>query len=501
MSNDANSSNISSYNNDLLRSWITHYFLLLLIAGSSCIFLVKIFYSIFIGSALNHVAGIWIGLAMDFSEGIFYRPLFSESIGFGGTRYFPLFFSLHALMIKLCGMPILSGHIVSLFSGALLFIGCFFLLRQMEVKPILAVGLISLLLSGASIQWGLSTIRGDILPLALNIVGFAFFSSKYPMKYRMYFTSACFVLAFSAKLTAINGIVSLFFWLILNRRKKEAWELLLFTFIGCIVFLGILYFGTSSRIISIFKICSSGGTDLYSILKSLPTAFTQTVTIYDPICLLLLFWATIIICKYGKTVMSNLLFIFLLISTVLTIIIFGSPGSDFNHLVDISTASILLIGSTEFSCKSKSIRSSIYIYSFLIVFSVTYNLPSLTRLLKDDNKNIAKRYPQEIINLFKQDDVKVLSEDPMIPILANKRPYLLDPFMLRLIILNSSSIRSSVFDSINHKKFSAIVFNADPLKGTEWYSSTHFGYDFVNKVIYNYKEGIRKKNYVVYFPK
>lgn len=498
MSNDANSSNIISYNNDLPR--FLYYFLLLLIAGSSCVFLIIIFYSVFSGSALNHVAGTWIGIAMDFSEGIFYRPLFSEGIGFGGTRYFPLFFSLHALMIKLCGMPILSGHIVSLFSGALLFIGCFFLLRQKEVKPILAIGLLSLLLSGVSIQWGLSTIRGDILPLALNIVGFVCFSSKYPLKYRVLFTSACFMLAFSAKVTAINGILSLFFWLILNRRKKEALMVLLFTSIGCIVFLSILYFGTSARIISIFKICSSGGANLNGILKS-PITFTENVAKNDPKCLLFLFWASIIICKYRKTIVSNMLFIFLLISTMLTIIIFGAPGIDYNQLVDISTASILLIGSTEFTYKSKNIRTSIYIYSFLIVFSIMYNLPSLKSKLNDGYKNIAKRYPKEIINIIKQDDVKVLSENPMLPIIANKRPYVLDAFMLRLMIRNNSSIKSSIFDSINHKKFSAIVFNRDPLKDIGWYSHTHYGYDFINKVIYNYKEGIRKGNYVVYFPK
>ncbi|MGD0342778.1 MAG: hypothetical protein ABSA76_13830 [Bacteroidales bacterium] len=436
---------------------------------------------------------------MDFSKGIFYRPLYSQDIGFGGTRFFPLFFVLHGLMIKLCGMPILSGHVISLFSGALLFIGCFILLRQMEVKPILALGLLSLLLSGASIQLGLSSIRGDILPLAFNIVGFVCFLSRYPMKYRVLFASICFTLAFSAKITAINGILSLFFWLILNRRKKEALMVLLFTSIGCIVFLSFLYFETSGRIISIFKMCSSGGANLYSILRS-PIYFTQKVAI-NPECLLFLFWAIIIICSYRKTIISNLLFMFFLTSTILTIIIFGSPGIDFNHLVDISTASILLVGSTEFTYKSKNIRQSIYIYLFIILFLVIYNLPYLKILLNDNKENIANKYPQEIINIIKQDDAKILSEDPMLPILATKRPYMLDPFMLRLMIHSNSSIRDSIFDSIDHKKFSAIIFIHDPLKEIEWYSGLHFGYNFVNKVIYNYKEVINKDSYVVYFPK
>lgn len=491
-------SNMISYNNNLPR--FLYYFLFLLIAVSSSVCLIRIFHSIFSGSELNHVAGAWIGLAMDLSEGTFYRPLFSENIGFGGTRFFPLFFSLHALMITFFDMPILSGHIVGLLSGALLFVCCFFLLRQMKVKSLLAVGLISLLLCGASIQFGLSSIRGDILPLALNILGFVCFLSKYPLKSRVFFTSIFFVLAFSAKITAINGILSLFFWLVLNKKNKEALMILLLTSIGCILLLGILYFGTSTRIISIFEICFSGGSNLYSVLKS-PIVFTKNIANYDPVCLLFLFWAAIIICKYRNTIVSNLPFIFLVISTMITVIIFGSPGTEYNHLVDISTASILLIGSTEFTDKSKHIRTSVYIYSFLIVFSIMYNLSSLKSKLIDDNEKITKRYPKEIVNIIKQDDVVILSEDPLLPIIANKRPYLLDPFMLRLILRNDSSIRALTFDSIDQKKFSAIIFKSDPLNNIENYSNKHFGYNFIHKVIYNYKEGLRKGNYVVYFPK
>ena len=93
---------------------------LLIVLGCLSIVVIIVLYSINIGSSLNFVSGTWIGLAMDFSDGIFYRPLFSDEIGFGGTRYFPLFFSIHALLIKLFGMPIISGHIVSIFSGLLL---------------------------------------------------------------------------------------------------------------------------------------------------------------------------------------------------------------------------------------------------------------------------------------------------------------------------------------------------------------------------------------------
>src|SRR5690349_3712070 len=46
------------------------------------------------GGYLNHVSGVWATLADDVAHGVVYRPLVSD-LGYGGTRYFPLYFTLH----------------------------------------------------------------------------------------------------------------------------------------------------------------------------------------------------------------------------------------------------------------------------------------------------------------------------------------------------------------------------------------------------------------------
>ena len=45
-------------------------------------------------------------LADDLARGTFYRPLLSPELGFGGTRFFPLAFALHAGLLRL-GIPLL----------------------------------------------------------------------------------------------------------------------------------------------------------------------------------------------------------------------------------------------------------------------------------------------------------------------------------------------------------------------------------------------------------
>ena len=51
---------------------------------------------------LTHVEGAWLACAYDFLHGVFYRPLFGP-LGYGGTRYFPLYFVLTGWLSKPLG--------------------------------------------------------------------------------------------------------------------------------------------------------------------------------------------------------------------------------------------------------------------------------------------------------------------------------------------------------------------------------------------------------------
>src|SRR2546425_3473988 len=66
----------------------------------------------------DNASGVWTALAQDLARGIFYRPT-ADAFGFGGTRYMPLFFALHAGLIRLSIDPVTAGVALSLASGAL----------------------------------------------------------------------------------------------------------------------------------------------------------------------------------------------------------------------------------------------------------------------------------------------------------------------------------------------------------------------------------------------
>ena len=58
--------------------------------------------------------------ATELVEGTFYRPLMSD-VGYGGTRFFPLHFTLHAILIKWGLPPLAAGYLLTLFAMFLMF--------------------------------------------------------------------------------------------------------------------------------------------------------------------------------------------------------------------------------------------------------------------------------------------------------------------------------------------------------------------------------------------
>jgi hypothetical protein len=449
-------------------------------------------------SGLNHVAGAWTALAQDLSNGIFYRPLYSEEGGFGGTRFFPLYFSFHAALIKLTGLPITSGHILSLSSGVLLFIFFYLLLRKSNIEKIYALAFVALLLSSTSIQHGLETIRGDILPLALNIVGLYIFLSKLPERYREILTSTFFVLAFSAKITSVAGLIALCLWLHFNGRKKEAIRIFVYTTAGCILFLGFIYYASSTRVYTIFTTCATGGATIKSILNS-PINFINGLFSGDKLVVLFLFWSFLIFSNHARNSIKNLSTYFLLVSLLITIMLYGSPGIAANHLVGIAAGSLWYIAESLKHQGAGFKHGTVYMMAFVMFIAILINQPQFKKELENSRTAITS-YPKELVSVIKATEGIVISEDPVLLLKANKSPYLLDSFMLRIITRASNELSDNFLDKIKNKEFPTIIFMFNPLTEKHWYKKTHFGQKNIDTILKNYKEKDRYGHFFVYTP-
>ena len=216
--------------------------------------------------------------------------------------------------------------------------------------------------------------------------------------------------------------------------------------------------------------------------------------------MILLFWAVVLFFYQPNDLRASLPTIFMAVSLVLTVLLYGSPGVSFNHLVDISAASVLYVGYVGFSARSMIIRPSANIFVTLMVFIIMKNLPMIKEGIADYKLGRSK-YPEQLTNFVREQNGILLSEDPLLPVFTNKKPYLLDPFMFRLVMLNDSTIRTMVVNSVINKKYSAIVFSEDPLKNKDWYYDFVFGETFMINVLEHYHESGRVRGYVIYQPR
>ena len=284
-------------------------------------------------------------MAADLKHGLFYRPLFGP-VGYGGTRYFPLYFVLHALLMKL-GLPVLfSAYLLSAAAMISLLAGMFYLLRGLGVEPWLAACSTAALLAVISGQQSLVSPHADGLASALNVWGLAVIVRPKLRHGRVLLASLLFTLAWSAKSKTIFGFAAAFVWLMGTGLPATAWELAGETCLGYLVVGTAVVAGSQGRFLEIFKACATGGAGLLGFAAGPWNLITQIARL-DPAVLLFVFLALVALVQVvvaGKF-FHDLPALFLVAVLVITALIFGSPGLNENHFLDVQVASVVLIAS------------------------------------------------------------------------------------------------------------------------------------------------------------
>jgi hypothetical protein len=81
------------------------------------------------GTYLNLGSGVWLALARDTHDGVFYRPLWSGA-EYGGTRYFPILFVATAALMRAGIAAVPAGVTVSMAGLVLLAVAVAILLKR-----------------------------------------------------------------------------------------------------------------------------------------------------------------------------------------------------------------------------------------------------------------------------------------------------------------------------------------------------------------------------------
>jgi hypothetical protein len=449
---------------------------------------------------VNHPAGALIAMAFDLKDGLFYRPLFG-TVGYGGTRYFPLYFALHALLMKL-GVPVLLGaYLLSAAAMLSLLAGIFYLLRSLGVEPWLAACSAAAVLAVISGQQSLVSPHADGLASSLNVWGLAVSVRPKLSHRKILVASLLFTLAWSAKVTSVFGFTAVFVWLMSTGLRATAWELAGETCLGYLIVGNALVASTQGRFVQIFRACASGGAGLLAFAAG-PWNLVVQIARLDPAVLLFVVLALVALAQVvlARQFLRNLPAMFFVAVLVVTGVIFGSPGLNENHFLDVQVASVVLIASW-LAHVPAPLHKQVGVYALALVTLVA--AVPLLRIFKNGDRRFHAHRFQRVLAAVGDVNKPILSENPVIPVLAGQQPYVLDAWMLRLLRENSPDFGEPLLEGLRHQMFGAVVLcMADPRtsSGLRWYETAHFGPGFVAALNQNYRLVATFDDQRVYLP-
>lgn len=451
---------------------------------------------------VDHPAGVIIAMAADLKDGIFYRSLYGPD-GYGGTRYFPLYFVLEALLLKLGVAVLPSAYLVSAAAVAGLLIGVFYLLRGLGAAPWLAACSSGAVLAAASAQMALLNPHGDGLASALNVCGLAVLVRPKVTHRTVLLASVLFTLAWSAKLNMVFGFAAAFIWLLAKGSRRVAWELGAETCSGCLLVAGAMILASQGRILEVFKACAFGGATR-TLMMLAPLHVWLIASRADRGLVLFFFLALFALVaelfSRPAKFLQNLPVVLFITTTVVTIVIFGSPGVVTNHLVDMQVASVVLF--TAWVAQVASARQRQIGICALALATIVAAVPLLHKLMVWDGRFRPHRF-QRVLAKIEDKQKPILAENPIVPVLAGQRTYVLDAWMLRMLRERIPNFGEPLLDGLRQRAFGAVVLsvaNPQTPRARMWYTWSDFGPGFLPALLENYRLGATVEDQLVYVP-
>jgi hypothetical protein len=447
---------------------------------------------------LNHNSpGTWLCMAADASDGILYRPIVSE-IGYGGTRYAPLFPIVIAGFMRLGINPVASGFLAGLFATALTIGGLFALMRRLGTPVAIAAALAVFVLAATCTRTIILGIKGDLLPAGLALWGLAaivWSGEKRDSPLGLITGAIFFAAALAAKITSVFGITAATIWLLFRRKFRQAAILLFAWVVGVIAVAIITQWASNGRAMTIFLMCAGGGGGFTAMLSG-PHRLLREALGQDHI--LVAIWAIAMFVIAMTRLWTSLPAILLLVATAGTIVIYGSPGTHINHFVDMNAAAILVIGTL--GLKTRKLRSAVLVVTLILMGVAAISCLRQVREIRRDNE---RQQMTATIADTERSIAKgpILAEDPLLPLIAGQRPYMLDPFMFRAIRSRKTEIADQFWRDLDTRHFKAVILHKPPSDPSFSADDNDFGPGFIDRLEQGYALSSVHGDFYVLLPK
>ncbi len=407
-------------------------------------------------------AGVWMGLAQYARHGTLFPPLYQGGY-FGGTRYMPLPVLLDAAASLVTGELSVAVKIVVYLTALLLFVLMYLLLRGCGCGRVIALALIcTVAVTSVGIE-ATTYIRHDALALAFALAALLVIQRR-SVNGALIAAGALSTLALASKLDEVWAPAAIVCWLILYQRRGLLAFLggFLVSLLAAVSVFEALSGGRMIQQLRMFAFLSGGGPGSWP--HGAHRLLTLTNNNARPTFFLLPLAALSIALAIRRRSLT-ILQLGLIAELLILVVVFATPGTASNHLLDLSVLSALVVGEAtarvRFHGAAQTALLGPVVSVLLAVLLASAYKQELYPTAAEVAKNILHHrsdpkftYP---LSQYVRPSDRILSDEPNIPTLLGQKPVVLDAFILHYILSEHPAWRADLLNRVRSTEFTKIV--------------------------------------------
>jgi hypothetical protein len=449
-------------------------------------------------------ASVWMAQARAANLGQSYPELY-DGHAFGGTRYAPLPIWMWAVTERVTGDYVVAGKVAAYMVGIALLGLAFVIMRRLSGSIPMALLLAStILVSVPGLVATMGTLRGDALPLLLQLAAVAVIARSTDARACALAGALC-ALALTSKLSAGWAPIAITIWLAIHARRRVPVFLGVLA-VSVVVLFSVFQAMSDGRMLENFQatlFADTGGTgSLLAPLRlfQLMADAAEATAVLFPVALvgLVIAAARRDATLYDLSVVCGLL--------VLTLVL-ADGGAQTNHLIDaivlIPIAVAGFVGRLARLPGASAARLAIAVVALWAV-GLSYGL-YVQHDVRDAAASVVRRAaisaydPQPLRGHLRPGDT-VLSEDPYVPLSIGQQPVVLDPWMLVILGEQHPDWPDSLAMRIARREFKAVILSQRLETSDPVYRHSVFGEQVLRAVCQHYRFADFVEGYWVYAP-
>ncbi len=456
---------------------------------------------------LNFATGVYAALAARLNGGVLYPPLF-DGLHYGGTRYMPLSFSLHAALAHFTGEYIVSGKLIALALSVVLCFQLYYIVRGFGCGRGVSLALASLGILTQSGYLVATSIRADLLAVVLQLAALQVARGGNSSSRAVGAGLLC-TLALLAKFTAAWAPAAILIAYFVKQRRLSF--VFLASWLGTVAVAAIcLHWGTSGRMLDSFRAGAVQNVGVVSALKS-PIAFLARLGRGGAAEAFLIPLAILECVLAARQRRFTIYHGGLLLSLPILLVIFTDLGADFNHLLDLVVLAVPLAGALWASLPTTdrahvAVRAGLAVAVCWVLFmcwTATLGNP-LRDVVTTWIKHGRTSFPAKPLAGVVSDDAALLCEDPWIAVSRNQAPTIIDPYAVACMTRTHPQQYAELVKRVEAAAFDQVVLRIhggdfDPSEEGEWEERT-LGLPVINAVRAHYRVLKQAEGYLVYTP-